>query len=384
MRVVLLTNILTPYRIYFYDMLYQEYKNNNIDFKVLVMAKSNSGRRWKYDELKREYTIALEYKTVKFKGTYLYFNKNLKKKYMELNPDIVICGGGYALPSIKKTVKLRKKFGFKLIYWNESHLGEKKEYIKPIIIYREYLRKKIFNIFDGFWYAGKLSKEFIEKYLVMQNTKKFIFCPNLINSRDFDSVNKFTQREIEELKIKYKLSKECKNYLISARLTKVKGIEEFLNVFKEVKNNNIKILIAGEGELKENIEEIINTYNLPVRMIGYRNVEEMKELYAIVDGVIMPSLSDPNPLSIIEACWCKKTLLVSEHVGNYPEAIIEGENGYVFSYSDTDKAKEIINNYFNQSDDWYTSAGEKSYKIANEMYDEYKIVHQIAVESLLK
>ena len=39
---------------------------------------------------------------------------------------------------------------------------------------------------------------------------------------------------------------------------------------------------------------------------------------------ILPSLSDPNPLSCIEACWSANPLIVSEHVGNNPEIITEG------------------------------------------------------------
>ena len=35
---VLLTNILTPYRRYFYDLLNEEFRKNSIGFHVLLMA----------------------------------------------------------------------------------------------------------------------------------------------------------------------------------------------------------------------------------------------------------------------------------------------------------------------------------------------------------
>ena len=59
MKVVLLTNILTPYRIYFYDMLYQEYKNMFEEYDAMGftpdeesamswVAKNPEYRKYKY------------------------------------------------------------------------------------------------------------------------------------------------------------------------------------------------------------------------------------------------------------------------------------------------------------------------------------------------
>jgi hypothetical protein len=55
-KVILLTNILTPYRKFFYDLLFKVFAQQGIDFKVLVTAESEPNRNWKYDELKSEYT----------------------------------------------------------------------------------------------------------------------------------------------------------------------------------------------------------------------------------------------------------------------------------------------------------------------------------------
>ena len=60
MKIAFLTNILTPYRCYFYDQLYNALKREKDDMKVFVMTGALPLRPWTYDSLKREYTTLLK------------------------------------------------------------------------------------------------------------------------------------------------------------------------------------------------------------------------------------------------------------------------------------------------------------------------------------
>lgn len=50
---------------------------------------------------------------------------------------------------------------------------------------REMVRKKFYKKYDGFWYAGELSKEFIMKYAIKD--AKYCFVPNLIDERVYQN-----------------------------------------------------------------------------------------------------------------------------------------------------------------------------------------------------
>ena len=73
-------------------------------------------------------------------------------------------------------------------------------------------------------------------------------------------------------------------------------------------------------------------------------------------------------LTCVEACWRKLPLLVSEHVGNHPEVVKQGENGYVFSYREPENAVKIINSVIEADSLWFENASRKSYEIALELY----------------
>ena len=51
----------------------------------------------------------------------------------------------------------------------------------------------------------------------------------------------------------------------------------------------------------------------------------------------MPSLYDPNPLSVIEALHTGLAVAVSDRAGNVEEAVTEGRNGWVLPVLDREE-----------------------------------------------
>ncbi len=381
MKIVLLTNILTPFRIFYYDMLYEEYNRQNIEFSVLVMVPNEPGRKWEYNDLAREYTTLLKGSLRKISGIDWIVNTDIEEKIAQKKPDIIICAGSYMNPSVWTALKLKKKYRYKVLFWSESHLNEKRNYSSAKLMLREQIRTYVLNKFDGFWYAGKMSKEFIDRYV--KKHKKFIFVPNMIESDVYGEAAHYTEEMRQAVKEKYQLSADCRILLIPSRLSKEKGVLEFLELFSKSEHKNEALLaIAGEGPLEEQVRKSAETLNVNVRLLGFQNQKNMVELYAAADAFVMPSLSDANPLTVVEACWAKKPLLVSEHVGNYPETVVNGENGFVFSYKDVEGAIHSIDTILTADRSWLESAGEKSLKIAQEKYESHSNVKRVALETV--
>lgn len=377
MNIAIYTNILTPYRKFFYDSLYKECKKNGDNFNVLLMAETEPNRKWKYNDLKTEYTILLQNKTFVRDEIYIHFNKNLRQVLEELKLDILICAGSYLCPGIWWALNLEKKLGYKTYFWSESHLNEEKNYSSLKVKIRDFIRKIIYRKFDGFWYAGELSKKFIERYSKIG--ADMYFMPNLIEESKYETTSYLSKTEKNRLRSFYKIEKDKIVFICPARLSKVKGIDKFLSIFaRSYEKNKVIILIAGEGELKEDIECQIKKLDIDVRLLGFQNQKSIIELYGISDVFLLPSLSDPNPLTCIEALWSGLPLLISEHCGNYPEVVKQGENGYVFSYKDEAKILEYLNLLINSDENWKINASNISKKIAKEKY-----LSKLVVENLI-
>lgn len=381
MNIVIITNILSPYRRFFFDSISRYAMNNDINFSVVLMADTEKGRTWTYDDLKTEYTTLLDNKTLNIKDDiFIHFNKGLKGTLEKLRPDIVIVGGSYMFPSVWRSIQLQKKFNYKLLFWSESHLNSQKGYSGIKIKVRELIRNKLYKSFDGFCYAGKMSKELIDKYA--NNNAEMYFVPNLVQPEVFKKAVGIRESKYNDIRKKHSIDNDRYVFICPARLEKVKGIEEFIKIYSKVSQKST-ILICGEGELYDDISNLISKVeDSDIRLLGSKSQEELVELYSISNCFLMPSLSDANPLTCIEALWAELPLLVSEHVGNYPEVIKDGENGYSFSYDNSDELVIKINRLINSNSQWRKNAEIVSREIVEKIYDPDKAVKNL-IDSLV-
>jgi len=366
----ILAGILTPYRLYFFDLLYQECKARGINFKVLVTAeKQPDNNVWTYDSLKTEYTYLFKGKVLTISNIFIHINIGLANFLKKNKPDVIVSGGTYLYPALWTILRYKKKLNYKVFYWSESHLYESRTYGSIKLYVREWIRNIIFKKFDGFWYAGKFSLELINRY-ALPNAKK-IFVPNLINNKLYNSIISRTDKEKDTIREKYHIQNNKIVLVCPARLTWVKGHLDFLRIFVKSKvSNKFVILLVGSGDLESEIAKFISQNNqMDIKLLGYKSQQDMLDIYSISNFLLLPSLSDPNPLTCIEALWCGLPLLISNHVGNYPEVIKQGENGYVFDYSNENELLEIIEQISNKDTEWYANATHISLSIAKEIYD---------------
>ena len=380
MNIAIYTNILTPYRKYFYDLMYEECRKRGDEFHVICMAETEPNRNWNYSELKTCYTILLKGKTFSYGETYIHINLKLKDILSKLQLDILICAGSYLCPGVWCSIKWKKKLKYNILYWSESHLNETRNYSRFKIAVREKIRRSIYQKFDGFWYAGQLSLMFINKYALPG--KKMIYVPNLVDNLKFCKAGDQLQTTKVALREKYGIKHGQMVFICPARLSTVKGIDKFIEVLGKTKSKDkIIIFVAGDGEERDKIEAKAKKAMVDVRLLGFQKQKTIIDLYSISDVFLLPSLSDPNPLSCIEALWAGLPLFISYHCGNYPEVVIEGENGYVFSYEDENKTIKKLETIINASDEWKKNAKLVSRRIAEEKFNSQIIIRNI-IDSL--
>lgn len=379
MRFVVLTNILSPYRRFLYDEMYNYFHANGDEFCVLLMAEGEPNRHWLYDEYKTNYTILLQKKILN-KHDYVsgYYSKDLKKRLLQLKPHVVLASGAYIMLPVLQAILYKKELNYKLLFWSESNLVKRESISKIKWWVREIIRFSVYKCFDGFWNAGKLSDEFITKYK-KKNSPSF-FLPNLVDVGFYRKAGRFTEEAKDAIRRKYSLEKQIKVIICPARLSYEKGILEFLDLYKDAKSKmGAVLLFVGDGPLRAQIEDKICLIPADIRLLGYKSQDELLELYAVSDVFLLPSNIDPNPLSCIEALNVGLPLFISEHVGNNPEVVVQGVNGYVFSYRDKLAAVKMLDEMLVQDSSWMMQAREVSWHVADTIYNP-----KIAVENCIE
>lgn len=369
MKVLLLTNILTPYRMALFAELRQQLATSGGELKVVAMAVSEPGRSWTYEDLKTDFTVLLPHLTINFGGLHLHLNRGLLSTMQAFSPDVVICAGGYTLPAVWQVLLHQGRAGrrYRTFFWSESHLRERSSRSLPVRGLREALRGLVYRRFDGFLYAGRLSREFIQRYA--HPRAHLVFFPNTIDD-DF-----FGQKRIDlagsrhRLRERFGVEKQKYVFITPARLTAVKGLDRLLELAKDMKHRDEAVfLVAGSGEEEQSLREQATVMGVDMRLLGPKTPKEIAELYALSDCLLLPSVADSNPLTVVEGLWSGLPLLLSAHVGNHPEAVKEGINGYVFDYEDPKRSTALIDRLVEADAEWVANASRVSLEIARETY----------------
>ena len=175
---------------------------------------------------------------------------------------------------------------------------------------------------------------------------------NIYSKIDFIiTPSEFLKKQLIKGNLEYKKIETVHNFVIDSnkenncndngyafffgRLSIEKGI---LNVLKAIKQlNNGKLIIAGDGPEKDNIEKFLKENNLEdrVKMVGYLKQEQVKEYIKNSRFVVVPSIWYENcPYSILETMEMGKPIIGSK-IGGIPELIEDKENGFVYEYNNT-------------------------------------------------
>ena len=165
--------------------------------------------------------------------------------------------------------------------------------------------------------------------------------------------------------------------LFLGRLGKRKGIYDILDAIEILIDKNIHFILAGDGEINE-VREIIKKKGLQkiVEVPGWISGEEKLSLLVKSDLYILPSYNEGLPISILEA-MAAGLPIISTPIGGIPDAVIEGENGYLIEPGDFRAlAARILK--INKNHALWEKLSIGSHKIGIEKYGMFRIESELA------
>jgi glycosyltransferase involved in cell wall biosynthesis len=133
-------------------------------------------------------------------------------------------------------------------------------------------------------------------------------------------------------------------FLNIANLITLKGqaelIKAFAKIFKD--KDNVELIIAGEGELKEELMNLIDTLHLndKVKLIGLISREEVITQLDDCDVFVLPSHYETFGVVLIEAL-SRGVPVISTYCGG-PECIVDESNGVLVQPKDVDELAQAM------------------------------------------
>ena len=154
MRIALVTNIPSPYRVLQFNKIAEELGSN---FIVLYTAKLAFNRKWKVKNIKHNH-IFLKKTLLSLPNKSIYFNTDIWKQLKQIKPTIIITAGFNPTMLIAFLYSKFKKI--RHIVFTDAWL----QTVDSLSFFHKVIRKIIFRFSDAFICIGKKGKEYLLKY----------------------------------------------------------------------------------------------------------------------------------------------------------------------------------------------------------------------------
>lgn len=239
-----------------------------------------------------------------------------------------------------------------------------------------------------------IAPHLINKYLLQKGITSFLPCSGFISNAALSKdKNLIPQSKINiiynsisimkwDMEVAEKLLEKQEGVVYFGcigRLSKEKGqlfLPKIAQKLKE-KTTNFKILIAGTGQLGEELKEEVKRTETQdfFEFLGF--VRHSKDFMETVDCLLLPSLWEGLPTVAIEAMASKKPVIAFEVAGN-PEVVIEGVSGLLVSAFDTAKFAERMSEMITNAER-RKEMGERGRHLAEEKFSQEKTLEQLKV-----
>lgn len=210
-------------------------------------------------------------------------------------------------------IKLNKKYNIPYVITEHSSqyiMGEVSSELNQQL-------EKAFSISNNLYAVSpELIKQLTNRFSLLEN--KIIWLPNVLD-------NYIEGKQLTIIKQQRKIVR----FLNIANLIPLKGqgelIKAFAKAFKD--KDNVELIIAGKGELKEELTNLIGTLNLndKVKLIGLISREEVINQLDSCDVFVLPSHYETFGVVLIEAL-SRGVPVISTYCGG-PECIVNESNG---------------------------------------------------------
>lgn len=280
-------------------------------------------------------------------------------RYWNIPKYFKICDGYFYYYSIHKYIEHiinQKKINILDFHWvyPDAYAGmilAKKLKIKFVVTlrgnesicyYEKSLRKnKVIETLKAAAHIISVSQDLKNKIVTEYgiNDNKVTVIPNGIDTIKFGLLEKNHARKL------CNLDHDKKYILTVCRLSPEKGLEHLIKAFSNFKEDNIHLLIAGGGPLKELLLNMVSSLGIidKVHFLGTISHQDINKWYNVADVFCLPSLWEGCPNVIIESLCCG-TPVVSTCVGGIPDLVPSDNYGLLVPPGDSNLLFEALNN----------------------------------------
>jgi colanic acid/amylovoran biosynthesis glycosyltransferase len=156
------------------------------------------------------------------------------------------------------------------------------------------------------------------------------------------------------------------------RLCEQKGQLLLLEACRNLREKGLEfdLVLAGDGEMRFEIERMINAYHLGanVKITGWISSHQVREEILASRAMVLPSFAEGLPVVIMEAMALRRPV-ISTYVAGIPELVIPGQNGWLVPAGSVLELSTAIEELLSASTQQLKEMGNAAYTRVRQRHD---------------
>lgn len=335
-RLVILTEIISPYRIPLFNCLAQE---RRLDLHVIFLSENDPGlRQWKVyrEEIRFSHEVLPSLRR-RIGGFNLLLNGKVIHALRQASPQVILCGGYNYIASWQSLMWAHAQ-NLPFLLWSESNQYDIRGG-HPLV---EMLKMEFLRYCTGFVVPGRAAHEYLLAHKI--RTDRIFVAPNAVDNDLFSSLaqearqNSVAKRRELDLPDRY--------ILFVGRMVREKGVFELLRAYAslgETLRRQMGLVFVGDGPCRLELQkEASDISSGTIKFSGFAQREHLAAYYALAEMFVLPTYTDTWGLVVNEAMACGLPVIVSRVAGCASDLIQEGCNGLLVEPKDVTSLRSAI------------------------------------------
>jgi glycosyltransferase involved in cell wall biosynthesis len=178
-----------------------------------------------------------------------------------------------------------------------------------------------------------MNADFYRHYGVDQN--RIFLVPYTVNNDSFTDRAARLRIDRDKIRAGMGITTDAVVFLFPAKLIPIKRPLQALEAYKLVRHSKKALLIAGDGDLRGEMEKRVVQDNIPgVHFLGFVNQSELPRIYAISDVLLRFDGATKGDwgLTVNEGMVSGLAIIASDQIASAVDLVRPGQNGFIAKY----------------------------------------------------
>lgn len=325
-RALFVSEIPTPYRLPLYRRLAE---HPALEVEVAFLARSEPDRPWELGDalegVPHRFLSGVRPRVRTRRNTFVYeINPGVVPLLVRNRPDLLVVGG-YAVFAEQAALLLAPLLRIPFLLHSETHAVKQRRH--SLTAAKRAILPRVLRHAAGALAVGTAAADYLAQHGIPHDRTRIF--PNTVDVDAYRTAAEAARNRAETVRARLGLPEHY--VLFAGRLVEAKGLPELLSAHERLGDAAPPLVVAGTGALAAELAGRPRVFP-----IGFRDRDELVELYALADRCVVPSRDEPWGVVVNEALACGCPVVATDAVGAARDLVRDGVDGWIVPVGDVD------------------------------------------------